>query len=152
MKYFIIIALCCSLALNVLLALWVRDLNLQMRESKVVFVTAKTLDQDKLWEAVQDWRVKNNLKPYIKDEYLCILARMRLPEIEKDWSHNGAFKRTPSNYKVLGENLARGFFDEKETLNAWLASASHAANLRFNFTHSCIQTDKTYAVQMFASY
>jgi uncharacterized protein YkwD len=151
-KIIIALLFCCSFLINVLFVFYIRSLNSSLKEKKVVFIKLDTLNEDKLWDTVQDWRIANNLTPYIKDEELCILARMRLPEIKKDWSHNGWLNRLPSRYSKYAENLARGYTDETAVLDAWLKSASHAANLKDNYTNSCIQTDDTYAVQLFRSF
>lgn len=39
------------------------------------------------------------------------------------------FKKAGYNYKLAGENLAIGFYDSKEAIDAWLASPSHRQNL-----------------------
>lgn len=111
-----------------------------------------TLEEEVLWSTVQEWRMREGNPTYIKDESLCELARLRLPEIRQDWSHNGWLSRKPTGYILFGENLAKGFVDEDQTLSAWLDSPGHAANLRRPYTHSCIQTEDGYAVHLFASY
>jgi hypothetical protein len=53
------------------------------------------------------------------------------------WSHNTPDGDTPwtfviakkYKYQKLGENLAAGFSDEQSTINGWMASAPHRANL-----------------------
>lgn len=112
------------------------------------------LDSDKLWSLVQNWRIKNNLQPYTKDQRLCDIANKRLAEIPNDWSHNGFYKyiyNYPKN-TYFGENLARGYTVEDTTLQDWLFSPEHRKNLNYNFRYSCIETQGTYAVQEFANF
>ena len=51
-----------------------------------------TLDSEKLFSLVNSWRVSESLAPYIKDERLCDLARIRLPEIKTKFSHDMFWK------------------------------------------------------------
>jgi len=126
--------------------------------SIIVSTPAPTaLNPDKLWEIVNNWRTSQNLPAYIKNEQLCIVADERVAYIQKDWSHGGFRKnlstyKNISGYKYLGENLSRNNFPETAALDAWLDSPGHLENLKLPFTHSCIATDGTFAVQIFGSY
>ena len=53
------------------------------------------------------------------------------------WSHNSPVGTTPwvfikesgYDYVYAGENLARGFSDSKDVINAWMASSTHRENI-----------------------
>lgn len=117
------------------------------------------LNQDKLWSLVQEWRVSENLPPYIKDPQLCEIAKKRAPEIKNELENpHAGFKAAvkgstlTSNVLVTENNV--GALSETNALNQWLNSASHAAQLRrSDYKYSCIATDGgTYAVQVFANF
>ena len=56
---------------------------------------------------------------------------------ENYWAHNSPSGKTPwdfirgagYNYVYAGENLARGFTTAQDTVNAWMASPDHRANI-----------------------
>jgi len=55
-------------------------------------------------------------------------------------NHNGFTERKTNLQRVLGacrvgENVAFGFSSPRATLNAWIASTSHKANLEGDYTH-----------------
>ena len=111
------------------------------------------LSADKLFTLVNSWRVSQKLPEFTKDNNLCEFAKERMKEIKSDWSHAGFLlnaKKTP--YVVLGENLARDYNNENDTLNSWLNSASHEANLRDSYQLTCIATEDNYVIQLFANY
>lgn len=112
-------------------------------------ITEKTL-----MSLIQDWRYDNYLSPYTKLDSVCRYANLRLTEIKKNFSHDGFYDKTnyPCENCRLGENLAHGYGSPTDVLNAWLKSASHAANLKDDFKYSCIRTDGEYTVHIFVSY
>jgi len=81
------------------------------------------------------------------------------------WSPTGVspwywFKKAGYSYKMAGENLAIGFLDSEEVVNAWLNSPSHRENLlNSNFREIGIAvlsgdfqgSDTTVVVQLFGS-
>lgn len=116
--------------------------------------TPSYLNADTLFSLVNNWRTSENRKPFIKNDHLCDIAKSRLPEIKNDWSHSLFFTHMQNGSYCpkgcsLAENLAKEEGVEDQTLDAWLHSASHAANLRGSYTKSCIATDGSYAVQIF---
>ena len=118
--------------------------------TEVEVVKPIELDEDKLWYLVQKWRAENDKMLYIKDEQLCDFARIRLEDIKVRWSHEGFWEINDSlSYDTLGENLAREFNTEKETLSGWLKSSLHKENLTERYTYSCIVCDGKYCVQEF---
>lgn len=114
------------------------------------------LTREQLWNVVQNWRIKNNLKVYKFDKQLCDFSDMRISQIQKDFSHNGFWSDTNKlfnqGYKRVAENLIRGYSPEKSALESWINSPEHLKNLKDSYTNSCISTHNTFAVQVFASY
>lgn len=115
--------------------------------------TPYIFSQQKLWDLVQNWRSDNGLFPFIKNQKLCDFATKRLSEIKNDWGHSG-YTQNRQNYgfNFDGENLAKDYFTEEETLNAWLSSASHSANLKRTYVYSCLKCDRNICAQEFGSY
>lgn len=108
--------------------------------------------EKRAWTRIQGWRSENNLRQYIYDPVLCTVATARIGEIKTDWSHNGFAKYIEyTNYKYLGENLAKGFDDSYKMLEAWLRSPTHRYNL-LNYTYSCLVCADNYCVQEFGGY
>ena len=127
--------------------------NKQSSPGKNPAIDNVELDSYKLWQLIQDWRVKNNYQPYISDQQLCKLASIRLDELKTDFSHKGFYSHLKDfSYQTIGENLANDQSSEQEVLDGWIASKEHLENLERDYTHSCIQTRGKYSIQMFASY
>lgn len=102
-----------------------------------------------LLETVNKWRVSQKLKPYIQSDFLCNVAKDRLPEIKKDFSHKEFHAIRWCTDCVMGENLAREYYSPNDLLNAWLVSPKHREVLSKDFTHSCVSTDGIYTVEIF---
>ena len=113
------------------------------------------LRADILWERVNQWKISQNEKPYVLNDFLCEIAEKRLRETSVDWSHNNFENITNEIYESrddfsgLAENLARNYTSETGVLNGWLNSPSHRHALEANYTDSCIATDGIHVVQFF---
>ena len=51
-------------------------------------VTVEPFSADKLFQYVNDWRIEEGYQPYIKSEFACNIADIRLPQVKVDWSHD----------------------------------------------------------------
>lgn len=114
-------------------------------------------NEKKLFDLIQRFRFENNLKPYSKSDILCAFAEERLPEIQQNFSHDAFEERIENNsftfyYHGLAENLIKENGDEFQTFNGWLHSASHAANLKAPYTHSCVKCNQSTCIQVFGSF
>lgn len=122
--------------------------------------TPKPLTANELFTVVQQWRRDNNLKEYVQIQKICDYAEIRAEESTTDWSHNGALKNStertdmcPVNTKCrMGENLAKDWSTAEQTLDAWLNSPTHRANLEANFKYSCIGQYENNFAQIFLDY
>jgi len=85
-------------------------------------------------------RAKNNLPSLIENQALSNAAKLKAQNMfaENYWAHNSPDGTTPwffikeagYNYVYAGENLARGFSNSKDVVNAWMASnAGHRDNI-----------------------
>jgi uncharacterized protein YkwD len=109
--------------------------------------------QTSLWASVNEYRIRNGLNPLTLDQRMCNYADKRLGEIKDDWSHNGFNSDISKGYlfstlcigcNVMGENLARDFFNEKDILNGWINSPSHKENLdRKEYKFGCIKSGES---------
>lgn len=116
------------------------------------------LNSDKLWSLIEEWRTKEGLPAYIKDQRICDIANNRILEVDKEIKENAphkgfvdAVKDFPIRGGSFSENIV-GAGSEEEALDKWLRSASHSAALRKSYTYSCISTKGPYAIQEFANF
>lgn len=113
----------------------------------------KQIDEDRLWEVVNEWREKQGKSLYKTDIVLCGYANERVKKIQSDWSHDGFHTlKKVDQFTTLGENILNDFDNEETGLNSWLNSTTHKANLDENFSHSCIRCENNYCVQLFGKY
>lgn len=116
------------------------------------------LDEEIIFNSINQWRKDHNLNPLEKSDIVCEIAKIRLYDTKLNWSHEGFNELTNKYYlrdgriKRLGENLGRYQINENSLVTSWLNSPSHLENIKGNFTHTCITTDKGYTVQIFANY
>lgn len=84
-------------------------------------------------------RQQNNLPALQLNSELTAAAQAKAANMfaENYWAHNSPSGKTPwdfihgagYNYVYAGENLARGFSTAQDTVNAWMASPDHRANI-----------------------
>lgn len=116
----------------------------------------ESLSESKLLSIIQNWRLSQNLKTYTIDPLLCTFAKKRADGIfteKNDMSHDGLAKYQGElfiTYDGYSENLSRDWSPEL-TLDGWLHSASHEANLRRDRPLTCIKCKGYYCVQLFAT-
>ena len=162
MKRFVIILVSLALFLGVFFSGWVASFiyTHPSDESPAgAFIHVSQLDPFKIYNLVNDFRSSKGLKKLVFDPSMCDFANTRLKEIHTDWSHSGFLPVADTTYKYnfAGENLAKGYLSEQETLDGWEQSPKHLEDMVDpNFTRTCVTTDifgsKTYVVQEFASY
>jgi len=132
-------------------------LTAQGEPTKILDSPAK-LSSEKLWFLIQKWRISQRLQPYIKNQNICKLANLRLPEIMVNFSHEHFLDHShyreicPQNNCLLGENLSMNALGEQSTLTGWLNSPEHLKNLKANYQYSCIACSNSYCVQEFANF
>lgn len=126
--------------------------------SQKFFLEPALLSEDDVFTVVNTWRTDNDYASLEKDEFLCEFARVRLNEIESDWSHDGFLEKSKellfgSKYYSIGENLYTGRINNPEViLNMWLDSPTHKENIAGDYTNSCVECDDDSCVQIFAGY
>jgi uncharacterized protein YkwD len=114
---------------------------------------SKMVSQDRLWSLVQDWRKGNNLPTYTKNQTLCDVAAIRLQDLYEENSHKRFKERVNTYlYGYISENLADGWENERDVLDAWLNSPSHKAALEDDYTDGCIVSDGDYVVHLFGKF
>lgn len=112
-------------------------------------------DQYQLEIMSSEYRIEKGLRALSHDPKLCTYAEERLPEIQKDWSHDGFWKDGKSyglynGYKIIGENLAKDIIQAPDVLYAWKLSPSHNKNLlKTSYTSTCVRCFESYCVQLF---
>jgi uncharacterized protein YkwD len=86
---------------------------------------------------VNQARAANGRSALVLDGDLCAAAEVRAKEVLSYFSHtrpNGTscftvLREFGVNYRVCGENIAKGYNDARSVVNAWMNSASHRANI-----------------------
>jgi uncharacterized protein YkwD len=130
--------------------------NQTIKNSQLPTVSPSNLNADKLFELTNNWRVQQGYQPYIKNQTLCNLAKIRLNDIYTNWSHDGFVETVKwwfgNRQYDVSENLAKDMSFEKQTLQKWLNSPTHKENLVKNYKYSCIAAKGGYAVQLFGNF
>jgi uncharacterized protein YkwD len=115
-----------------------------------------SLNKDKLWSLIQDWRKSQGLPPYIEDQKLCEIARDRVKAGNDD--HQGLISKMEVNYyhlpqnQIIAENYNIGATTEDATLRYWLNSPSHLEALKHPYRFSCLATREFEALQIFSNF
>lgn len=113
------------------------------------------INGDSLFKLIQQYRFDNHLRKFKTSNFLCDIARIRLEEVRKSFSHEGFLvERFCHSNCTIGENLAQKYQknQEQKLLSDWVDSASHSSILNSNYTHSCLKTDGNIVVQIFGNY
>jgi uncharacterized protein YkwD len=97
------------------------------------------ISTQELLQFTNEMRAENGLPPLAENQQLETAAYAKAEDMfAKDyWAHNSPDGTTPwyfiknsgYNYIYAGENLAKGFTDSRDVVNAWMASPSHKENL-----------------------
>ncbi len=103
---------------------------------KVVFAGTEEIA---IMSLMNSQRSSLGLKPLLWNEKLALAARVKSVDMITDgyWSHTSPDGKTPwffmkqagYKYRSAGENLARGFDSASATVNAWMNSEGHKANI-----------------------
>ena len=117
-----------------------------------------TVNQYKQWETkilmlVNDIRVKNNVEKLELDPELTQIAIIKAKDMVKCnyFEHYSPLYGDPWDlatlfdyeYTTFGENIARNFTTPEETVNAWMNSTNHRANiLKSSFTYMGVGIEK----------
>lgn len=111
-------------------------------------------------------RALSKLAPLKEGNAMDEIALQRLNYVTTDWSHEATISgmtyikiahEINVQYKVIGENLARGYNTPEAVIKAWLESPEHKKNLLDpDYTYVGIQTiyyqDHPYTVAIFGDY
>lgn len=97
------------------------------------------ISTQELLQFTNEKRAQNGLPPLVANSQLEAAAGNKADDMfAKDyWAHNAPDGTTPwvfikgagYNYVYAGENLARGFVNSKDVVDAWMASPAHKENL-----------------------
>lgn len=110
----------------------------------------QSLDSDKLFQLVNEWRTQNGYQAYLKDQRLCDIASDRADDF--DYSHAGLYEKYSGYRYVIQENLVYNYLNEQASLNGWLGSPGHLSTLKKPYLYSCIACDGRYCSQIFSSF
>ena len=94
------------------------------------------------YNLINQYRQESGLNVLCWDDKLYEYAKIRAAEASVSWSHTRpdgtSWKNIDPNI-FQGENLAKGYDNAQDAVNAWIASQGHRENiLRENFTRTAI--------------
>ncbi|OGH06421.1 MAG: hypothetical protein A2W22_06470 [Candidatus Levybacteria bacterium RBG_16_35_11] len=94
---------------------------------------------DQLLALTNQKRIENGLTPLALNSQLSVAAENKASDMfsKNYWAHNSPDGKTPwdfissagYSYAYAGENLARGFNNSDQVINAWMASPEHRQNM-----------------------
>lgn len=106
----------------------------------------KTIDASEkeieVFNLINKIRTENGLNELTWDNELYYYSSIRAEEASTKWSHirpDGTSWKEMNPDVFQGENLAKGYYNASEAVDAWIASQGHKENiLRENFTRTAI--------------
>jgi hypothetical protein len=111
----------------------------QPKSSGSVLAYATSMSRAELLNATNAFRAQNGLAPLALNAQLNNSAQSKAQHMVNNnyWAHNAPDGTTPwyffdaagYNYIRAGENLAYGFATSQDTVNGWIASPGHRANI-----------------------
>lgn len=112
-----------------------------------------TLDSEKIFGMINDYRSKLGLTPFEEENSVCSLALTRsteIPgEIQNGTLHSGLYNRNLPYW--IWENAKYGS-DEAGTVAWWLASHIHHASIIGDYKYSCVKCTNSYCSELFTSF
>lgn len=104
------------------------------------------LSSFRMWQLSEEWRAKNNLPPYNKNDLMCNFAAVRAYEIQSDFSHtkfsaDSTLKSIlwQDGFVILDENIMRADVKAEEyAFGLMLESPPHKQAMEKRHTDACI--------------
>lgn len=113
-----------------------------------------SLDADKLFRMVNNYRNTLGLKSFERDKNLCKLAETRGPEVYKELLYSGRLHSGLYERKLpywVTENMVLNT-SEEGGLNWWMNSPIHYASIVSDAKYSCTKCFGHACIQLFTSY
>jgi uncharacterized protein YkwD len=111
------------------------------------------LNQDKIFDLVNQYRASRGLAPFEREDSVCELAQTRsseiIAEVQNGTLHSGLYNR-PLPYWIF-ENAKYGS-NEEGTVAWWLASSVHHRSIISDYKYSCVRCTGSYCTQLFTSF
>lgn len=112
-----------------------------------------TLDSDKIFDLVNQYRANQGLPPFEKDDKVCELAQIRSAELTHELSngtvHSGLYNRNLPYW--IFENAKVGS-NEEGTVAWWLTSAVHHQSIVSYYKFSCVKCMGSVCSELFTSF
>lgn len=112
-----------------------------------------TLDSDKIFELINQYRTSLGLTPFEREESVCQLAQVRSTELAGELAngtiHSGLYNRNLPYW--IWENAKVGS-NEEETVNWWLASPLHHQSIVGDYKYSCVKCTGNNCSELFTSF
>ncbi len=102
-------------------------------------VSVSAYDKNEVINLVNSQRINEHLPPFKTDKKLDLVAEKKVNDMmqKQYWSHLSPsgemvwdlMDQLSYKYMAAGENLAKGFTDDKSMVDAWMNSPLHRANI-----------------------
>jgi hypothetical protein len=108
-----------------------------------------TISSDETWNKVADWRTKNNLKPFEKNDKLCIVAE----DLANDTDiRKITFKDKYYNYPYrLGQVAIYNADSPDDVLDEWTNTPENLEILKKDWKYSCLVCESRNCAQIFSN-
>lgn len=113
--------------------IYIDDNTIALSDNSNIDTTLRT-ESLKVFNLVNEQREANGLSTLIWDNNLEQTSYVRALECSTSFSHtrpNGKSWYTVNSAIMGGENLAYGFFNANDVINAWMKSPSHKENILY---------------------
>lgn len=123
--------------------------KISTHKEETIVENSKSIDADKTWDLIQDWRGQNNLKPFEKNEKLCKIAEtVAYYGYENKSSLNDKFWDYPSK---ITQNASYGSDSPEQILNDWTQTDENLNILNKDWKYSCLVCHYDDCVQIYSN-
>lgn len=120
--------------------------------------TQPNLDENRLWNLVNDWEKKQGYDAFVRNDELCNAADYFMA-YSSDWTYSWFTNAFNKDYPVsikyphskIEVNYAKEFTNENDILNYWIDSIATKKRLTDYSEYSCIKCNKNNCLQIFAN-
>lgn len=109
--------------------------------------TEPRFTQENVYSEVNEHRIAMGASPVSESPYTCDIATKRLPEVVKDFSHDGFYKYGEDH--DMGEILGRDYTMEKDLVEAWENSPTHEEVMEDDYLFACTRCSGYTCVMIF---
>ena len=110
-------------------------------------ITERSFTQENVYNEVNEHRIAIGALPVTESPYTCAVADKRLPEVVKDFSHDGFYKYGED--RDMGEILGMDYTKEEDLVEAWEDSPTHEEVMEDDYLFACTRCSGYTCVMIF---